>query len=547
MQKSLPINRGLAFLLIATLLASAIYHTDLIGHVAYAVERGKLQADVEHLAKIDEADVATLEKISQAFELIAEVVRSSVVNVEARSALGAPHDELGRILREHGLPLPPNFPLPPRKGIGSGVILDTQGHIVTNNHVIDGAEVIEVTLADGREYRAEVRGADAMTDIAVIKINAEHLHPARLGDSDRMKVGNIVLAIGSPFRLGHSVSHGIISALGRTSPDVDIDYQNWIQTDAAINPGNSGGPLINTWGEVIGINTAIATENGGHQGVGFAIPANVVARVAEQLRSGEVIERGYLGVVIKPVTPKVADAYGLDEPGGVFIDNVVRNTPAGKGGLKPEDIIKAIDGRQVQTREQLQEIIASTKPGTDVEISVWRDRAMQQLALRVEAQPEGFSTTPTGSTLGEWLRDSDETGEDLEDGDPNLDADASISFDEDSASDTEVNFQELGFAADTVSPKLRKEYGLSRAIQSGAVITRVSPTGEAFAVRLQRGVVIVRVNGKRINNVSDLEQILTADAIVEGVRLKVEQTVTREVDGELVRDTVASYYVLRVR
>ncbi len=547
MQRPFPINRGLAFLLIATILASAAYHSDLIGHVAYSVERGKLQADVAHLSEIDEADLAPLERISQAYELIAKVVKPSVVNVEARSSLGAPHDELGRILRERGIPVPPNFPLPPRKGIGSGVILDTQGYIVTNNHVIDGAEVIEVTLADGREYRAEVRGADLMTDIAVIKINAEHLHPARLGDSDRMKVGNIVLAIGSPFRLGHSVSHGIISALGRTSPDVDIDYQNWIQTDAAINPGNSGGPLINTWGEVIGINTAIATDNGGHAGVGFAIPSNVVSRVAEQLRDGEVIERGYLGVVIKPVTPKVADAYGLEDPGGVFIDNVVQDTPAGKGGLKPEDIIKAIDGREVRTREQLQEIIASTEPGTEVEISVWRDGAMEQLALRVEAQPQGFSTTPTGRVLDEWLRDSEEAGEDLEDDDPDLEADASMFSDEDSESNTEVEFEVLGFTADTVSPKLKKEYGLFRGIHSGVVITRVSPTGEAFAVRLRLGAVIVQVNGQRINNVGDLEQILTADVIAQGVRLKVEQTGTRRVDGELVLDTVASYYVLRVR
>ena len=323
------LRRRLAVMLVIAILAAVSFHADVPGRLAYALERGRLRADREHLDELNSADVAALEQISHAFGVVARVVKPSVVNVEARAALDYPEDEIRRLFTNRGLPIPLN------RGTGSGIILDEQGHIVTNNHVVSGAEVLDVTLADGRVFRAEPVGADPKTDIAVIKINADRLHPARIGDSDRVEVGNLVLAIGSPFRLGHSVSHGIISAVGRANVTVGIDYQNWFQTDAPINPGNSGGPLINTRGEVIGINTAIATDSGGHQGVGFAIPSNTVARIAEQLKTGEEIKRGYLGVGIQPVPPKWADAYGLEEPGGVFINGVGENTPAAEAGLNP--------------------------------------------------------------------------------------------------------------------------------------------------------------------------------------------------------------------
>lgn len=514
MRKPLPINRGVIALFSAALIAAVVYHTNFVGHVAYAVERGKLQADIEHLEGIDNADIAGLEQISHAFSIISAVVKPSVVYVEARAPLEMPHEQLRQLFSER------RNPMPPRRGIGSGVILDTDGHIITNNHVIADATEIEITLADGREYRAEVVGIDTMTDLAVLKINADRLHPARFGDSDQMKVGNIVLAIGSPFHLGHSVSHGIISALGRgDTMDVDIDYKNWIQTDASINPGNSGGPLINVRGEVIGINTAIATDSGGHQGVGFAIPSNTVSRAADVLKTGEEIQRGYLGVVIKPVSPKVADAYGLPQPGGVFVNNIGHNTPAAKAGLKPEDIILAVNGRNLRSREELQETIAATKPGTVVDMTLWRDGAEIHLDVHIGAQPDGFSTTGSLRDLDRWIDDEDEDSD--EQATANRPAKPDAGDDPpDAPSETEVDFEMLGFSADTVSPRLKKTYGLSEDIQNGAIITRVTPTGEAFENGLRPGLVIVRVDKRRIHNVRELEQALTKQAIAKGVRLK---------------------------
>jgi serine protease Do len=261
----------------------------------------------QELSQSDRDALADLDRLSHAFTLIAQAVKPAVVSIKASAVNGAVNDELKRLFGEN------SFQPIPTTGTGSGLIIDEEGHIVTNNHVIADADVVRVTLADGREFRANVVASDPMTDIAVIKIDADRPRPGRLGDSDAAEVGNIVLAIGSPFKFGHSVSHGIIIAVGRSEVDVDIEYKNWIQTDAPINPGNSGGPLINTRGEVIGISVAIATDSGGHQGVGFAIPSNTVVRIADQLKLGKKVVRGLLGVAIQPVDTKTASAYGLPE------------------------------------------------------------------------------------------------------------------------------------------------------------------------------------------------------------------------------------------
>jgi len=533
LRRSYPIR--LQTLLVAVVCATFLCHADPLRHGAYAQQSGELPSDTDNLSRNEADDVTTLEHLSHAFSVVAELVRPSVVNVEARSSFDISHDELSRLFREHGMPVPPNIGdgtlLPPKRSAGSGVILDADGHIITNNHVVADAEVVDVTLADGRDYRAKVIGTDPMTDLALIKINARRLHPARLGDSDRIKVGNLVFAIGSPFRLGHSVSHGIVSALGRgESMDVGIDYKNWIQTDAPINPGNSGGPLINARGEVIGINTAIATESGIDQGVGFAIPSNAVALIAERLRTGKDVKRGYLGVVIKPITPKWADAYGLDEARGVFIDNVGAETPADTSGLKPEDIILIIGRHKIRTREQLQEAIAATAPGTEVDMSVWRNQSALQLTVRIGSQPEGFSTTGSIQDLTRRRNDLDkDTMRDLL-------SDTETPSDAGDAAPTEVKIEKLGFWADTVSPKLKRVYGLDRTIQNGALITRVSVVGEAYAAGLRPGLVIVRANDRRINNIRELDQVLTDGAIVKGIRLKIMRP-----------DKEATYAVLRVR
>ncbi|MBN2560574.1 MAG: trypsin-like peptidase domain-containing protein [Phycisphaerae bacterium] len=530
MSKQAYVSGGLAFLLIATVFTVAFCHADLATRVAYGSEHGKLDADVEPSGHIDTEDAATLEQVSHALSVIAEEVKGSVVNIEARASFEIDHEAFRRRFSDRANPFPPS------KGTGSGIIYDDKGHIITSNHVIAHAEVIDVTLANGDVYRAEVVGTDPKTDLALIKINANGLHPARLGDSDRMRVGNLVLAIGSPFKFGQSVTHGIVSALGRADVPVGIDYQNWIQTDAPINPGNSGGPLINTRGEVIGINTAIATECGGYQGVGFAIPSNTVARVANLLKSGEPIQRGYLGVVIQAVTPKMASACGLDEARGVFVDGVGPGTPAAKGGLQPEDVILAINDEKIETREQLQEIVAATEPGASVGMTVWRGGAARQLTVPIGLQPVGFSTTGSIADLHRWRDDPDDDEEQAApDGQGDAEEAPDRAQDEEVRSNTEVDFDELGFSADTVSPRLKELYGLDPSIQSGALVTRVSPVGEAYAAKLRPGQVIAQANGRRIHNVSELQQALTKAAVSRGVRLKVEY------------GTDAFYAVLQVR
>lgn len=527
------LRRSFLVMLVIALVASVCYYIAMPGRFAYAFERGR--ADPERLDELNSADVAVLERVSQAIGVIARVVKPSVVNVEARASLDFPQDDIRRLFTERGLPIPQN------RGTGSGIILDEEGHIVTNNHVVSGAEVLDVTLADGRVFRAEIVGVDAKTDIAVIKIKADRLPPARFGDSDRVEVGNLVLAIGSPFRLGHSVSHGIISAVGRADVAVGIDYQNWFQTDAPINPGNSGGPLINTRGEVIGINTAIATDSGGHQGVGFAIPSNTVSRIAEQLKTGEEIKRGYLGVAIQPVTPKMADAYGLPEPGGVFIGGVGAGTPAAEAGLKPEDVILKIDGRKLETREQLQDTVAATKPGATVEMTVWRDGKSIMLSVTIGLQPEDFSTKGSIRELTRRYREGDGAGEDEEADDTEVD-DPEASSDDDLSDDSpdesadrlpsgsssegseagsESEFELLGFSGADLTPALSKRFRIDSAIRSGVVITRITATGEAYTANLLPGFVITHINGKPVKNVDDLRGVLTREAVAKGVRLKV--------------------------
>lgn len=491
---------------------------DVFGRVSYALEKGKLQADLDHLRQIDIAEVAALEQVSHAFSVIVEATKPSVVYIEALTQDTEIYKHLEEVLGNR------DFQREPSTGTGSGVIFDREGYIVTNNHVVVDADYVRVVLADGRKYKADVVGLDPKTDVAVIKINAERLHPATFADSDSVSVGNIVLAIGSPFRLGHSVSHGIISAMGRSNVAVDIDYQNWLQTDAPINPGNSGGPLINARGEVIGINTAIATESGGNQGVGFAIPSNVVKLIATRLKTGKKIVRGYLGVSLKAVDQAVASAYGLERAGGVFVEQVGPDSPAEKSGLKPEDIIISVDTRKLISIEQLQESIAQTAPGAKVAMDVWRRGEMKTLAVTLGEQPDDFSTTGSLRSLNPSRR-SPRPGEDERQDEPDSKGQRRqrndpISANDDEPAEHKARFDFVGMEAATVSPSLSSRFKLSDELQTGAVITRVSPTGEAYLAGLRQGQVIVEANDRRINNIHELEQVLTQDSIQKGVRIR---------------------------
>ncbi|MGR3311405.1 MAG: DegQ family serine endoprotease, partial [Candidatus Brocadiales bacterium] len=289
------------------------------------------------------------------------------------------------------------------ESLGSGVIVDEKGYILTNNHVIKGAEELKIRLVDKREFNATVIGTDPQSDIAVIKIESDdHLPVAKLGDSDKIKVGQWAIAIGNPFGLVHTVSAGIISATGRANVGV-AQYEDLIQTDAAINPGNSGGPLVNIRGEVIGINTAIFTRTGGYQGIGFAIPINMAKSIMRDLIETGKVTRGWLGVVIQDIDPSLAESFGVSITEGVLISDVQPDSPASAGGMERGDIVIEYNGVMVRDVNHLRNIVASTRVGSVVTVKVLRNGNERDLSIKIDAQPAelfGLGPRPVIKNLG---------------------------------------------------------------------------------------------------------------------------------------------------
>ncbi|RXZ44281.1 DegQ family serine endoprotease [Crenobacter cavernae] len=268
------------------------------------------------------------------------------------------------------------------RSLGSGFIVSNDGYVLTNAHVVARADEITVTLNDKREFKAKLIGSDARTDVALLKINADKLPVAKLGSSAKLKVGEWVVAIGSPFGFDSSVTAGIVSAKGRQLPDEN--YVPFIQTDAAINPGNSGGPLFNLNGEVVGINSQIFSKSGGFMGISFAIPIDVAMNIADQLKRSGRISRGRIGVVVQEVNKDLAASFGLPRAQGALVTNVAKDGPAGKAGLKPGDIVLKIDGQPIDTSSDLQRVISGILPGKAITMDVWRDRA--ERTVRVVAE-----------------------------------------------------------------------------------------------------------------------------------------------------------------
>jgi serine protease Do len=283
----------------------------------------------------------------------------------------------------------PGFRTPDRpqreRGEGSGVIISADGYIVTNNHVVDGATEVTVTTSDKRDLKARVIGTDAKTDVALLKVNAANLPYAHLGNSSSVEVGDIALAMGNPFGLGQTVTMGIISATGRRGLGIE-DYEDFIQTDASINPGNSGGALVNTKGEVIGINTAILSRSGGNQGVGFAIPIDMVRQITTQLKDKGTVTRARLGVYVQELTPQLASALGVKATRGAIVDDIAQDGPAANTGLKKEDVIVAVNGKEVDGRSLRLEV-GSMMPGTTVDLKVLRGATEQHFKVRLDAMP----------------------------------------------------------------------------------------------------------------------------------------------------------------
>lgn len=333
------------------------------------------------------------------FADLAEQVGPSVVNIRtiekvSQGQASSQEEQMLEFFRRFGLPVPPGAgPRGPRQnpgpeerpsGVGSGFVLSADGFIMTNAHVVEGADQVIVTLTDKREFKARVIGADKRSDVAVVKIEARGLQPVRIGDIGRLRVGEWVMAIGSPFGLESTVTAGIVSAKQRDTGD----YLPFIQTDVAINPGNSGGPLINLRGEVVGINSQIYSRSGGFQGISFAIPIDEAVRVSDQLRATGKVTRGRIGVSITGVDPDIAESLGLKKAEGALVRGVEEGSPAAKAGVEAGDIVLKFDGKPVEKSADLPRLVGNTKPGAKVGLTVWRRGALKELRLTVAALEE---------------------------------------------------------------------------------------------------------------------------------------------------------------
>lgn len=341
---------------------------------------------------------AFAETASEGYVDLVEQVAPAVVYIEVTQRADAAQlpatPPIEEFMRRFGMPVPlPDMPGQTGReirGVGTGFIISADGQIVTNAHVVEGADEVKVTLGDGRSFDATIVGTDPATDIALLRIDAgEDLPTVRFGNSDELKVGQPVVAIGNPFGLGNSVTAGIVSALGR---DINSGpFDNYIQTDAAINKGNSGGPLFNTRGEVVGINTAIFSPSGGSVGIGFAVPAETARKVVADLADDGRVERGWLGVQIQPVTDDIAAALGFDRPRGVLIANVERDTPADKAGIRRGDIVLAVDGEKVDSPRDLTRAIATAAPDSKVRIDLLRAGEERTVEVTLGKRPDQAS------------------------------------------------------------------------------------------------------------------------------------------------------------
>ena len=329
------------------------------------------------------------EQIQLSFAPLVAEVSPAVVNVYASTRVQARSPFQGDPFFERFFSFPQ---MPPRvqSSLGSGVFVDQSGIVVTNYHVIEGADEVRVALSDGREYASEVVLQDEALDLAVLKVEASETFPvAPLGDSEALQVGDLVLAIGNPFGVGQTTTSGIISAVARSLGGIG-DFGYFIQTDAAINPGNSGGALVNMQGEVIGINTAIYSRSGGSIGIGFAIPANLVRAVVESAKEGsDHFERPYIGANMERVTPDVANALGMTRPAGALVTNIAADSPAAEAGIEPGDIVISVDGKSVETPESLDYRLATLPMGSTAEIEVLRNGKPTKLSLTIQKAPEG--------------------------------------------------------------------------------------------------------------------------------------------------------------
>ncbi len=360
----------------------------------------------------------------------------------------------------------PMMQQPAQEGLGSGVIVSSDGYVLTNHHVVNGADTIKVTLNDGREFTAKVVGTDPASEIAVIKIDAKGLPAVTFADSDKLEVGDRVLAVGNPFGIGQTVTGGMVSALGRAT--LGLDYEDFIQTDAAINPGNSGGALIDVSGRLIGINTAILSRSGGSQGIGFAIPANLARNVMEQLVSGGKVVRGFIGVNVQDVTPELADGFKLKDRAGALVADVTADSPAARAGLRSGDVITTVAGKPVADARHLKLAMGTIAPGTKVALGLMRDGKTQTLDVKVGELPGAHAVARNGRVDGGKASAADEG-----------------------------TLNGVGVA--DLANQLRREFDVPLTVR-GAIVTEVAPNSAAAVAGLQPGDVIQEINRQLVED-----------------------------------------------
>ncbi|HEY2108027.1 MAG TPA: Do family serine endopeptidase [Candidatus Binataceae bacterium] len=442
-----------------------------IAIIAFALAAAPARADQLWLEAGPASRPAAARTLPDFVDLAARL-SPTVVNISTQSE-PEPASSESLAPKERPFEVPPEERFGPPGGVkslGSGFIINKAGYILTNDHVVENADKIVVSLADGRNYNARVIGRDSKTDVALLKIDAGGALPAApLGDSRDLKVGQWVMAIGNPFGFDHSVTAGIISAKTRFIPG---SYGDYIQTDASINPGNSGGPLIDIQGAVIGVNSAIYTRTGSSMGIGFAIPIDLVKEEIQELRTQGKVTRGWLGVYIQKVTPALADSLGLQEPHGALVAQVLKDSPAMMAGLKRGDVIVAYDNRFIKDSQELPLMVGETPVGRKVTVKFIRGRATRQV---------GVTITPSRE-------------EEIQ---------KSMSIEEEAPSTRGAGF---GLGVDNLTPQLARQFGISN--KGGVVITQVQPGSSADGAGLRRRDVILEVDRQPIKDVRGYEQAL---------------------------------------
>lgn len=465
---------GLSLTLIGLLLLSLslITHYNRKGNVHFALASG---------SGLGGPDIGTLQQMNQAFERIADTVKPAVVSIQSVHVVNVQQSPfmMDPFFRQFFGNIFPNVPQQQKEhALGSGVIVSSDGYIVTNNHVIQRGRDIKVTLPDHRVFSAKVVGADPQTDVAVLKIAATGLPTVPFADSSTLHVGDIVMAFGNPFGLSFTVTRGSVSALARAGLGIE-QYEDFIQTDAAINPGNSGGPLVNIHGQVAGINTAIVSATsgpngeGGFNGIGFAIPANVVKHVMQDLIKNGKVTRGYLGVGIEDLNSALAKQFNVPDASGVLVTQVEAGSPAEKAGLKSGDVIRTLNGENVPTRDLLSSMVANSSPGTQVNLGILRNGKPMSIKMTLGEQPANFAQSGRpGQGTGQGPTEGALAGIQVQ----NIDAD------------------------------VRSQLQLPGNLR-GVVIVQLDRNSPAAQAGVGRGDVIISINRQPVTNVSDFNRL----------------------------------------